>query len=191
MNAMTPLATVKRALAGLLLAWLAGCGPTGGGTGTGGDSVVPLSEFGATAASLCSSPFSDRLDCTGAGLGSAGPSQLPGTATVVFVSSGDALGVSLTLQGDRAELVARCTGARFDGSWGLLPSGEGRFFGLWQASASGTVQRAQALVRATADGGLQWTVVDAAGSQVLLGPVGVRRSGAGAVEPARCPGSAG
>lgn len=170
-----------------LLAALLGCGPTGGGTGTGGSAVTPA-DFGATAVSSCSAAFAAALDCAAVGNTPSSTTPLPGTATVVFVGSTAAGPFTLTLQGNRADLQSRCQATQFEGDWGQLPGGEARYFGSYSDSGAGAATAAMLWVQALVggDGGLQVLVQDAQG-RALFGPLQLQRVARAPTEPPACP----
>lgn len=176
-----------RLAAAAVLAALAGCGPTGGGTGTG-TAAVTLADFGATAASSCSSPFAQALDCGSSSEVPATPALLPGTAPVLFVGNAASGPYTLSLQGDNAELQSRCLATRFDGVWGLLPDGSGRYFGTFVGPPGGDGQPAMLWVQAVAGSNdrLQLLVLDAKGL-ALFGPLQVQRVAALPIEAPQCP----
>lgn len=174
----------QRLLAALCLPMLLlGCGPTGGGTG--GSSLV---SFGATAASTCSSPFATTLACAATSLTPAAPALLPGTAPVVFVGDAASGPWVLTIDDNHAVLQSRCSAARFDGDFGVLPGGEARFFGSWVGAEQAAPWRAQLWLQSVPgrDEGLLLQVLDAEG-RVLLGPLSLRRAAAVPTDPPRCP----
>lgn len=184
MNILSCSRTAGAALS-LLAALLAGCGPTTGGTGTG-DSLVGLTSFGATAVGSCSASFADALDCqTGAG---GMPANQLGSAPVVFSGSGAAEPYVLTVQGNQAELVSRCSNARFDGLSGLLPDGVSGFFGSFSEAAGGAAQPAQLDLKRVQGVGdtLQLAVLGVDG-HILLGPLQLQRVAVAPSGPARCP----
>ena len=168
----------------LLLALLAGCGPTTGGTGTG-ESVITLASFGASATSTCSAPYAGALACGATSLTPASPAQLPGTAPVVFVGDAASGPYVLTMQDNHAVLQSRCSAARFEGDFGVLPGGELRFFGGWTGAGAGATQRAQLWLQAERDGSLLLQVLDADG-RVLLGPLPLRRAAAVPTDAPAC-----
>lgn len=171
----------------LLLALLAGCGPTTGGTGTG-EGAFPLASFGASASSTCSAPFAGTLACGATSLTPATPGQLAGTAPVVFVGDSAAGPYVLTMQENRALLQSRCSAARFEGDFGVLPGGEARFFGGWVSAAQAAPWRAQLWLQSVPgrDEALLLQVLDVEG-RVLLGPLSLRRAAAVPTEPPACP----
>ena len=155
-------------VAGLAVAvLLAGCGPTGGGTGTGESAFVPA-DFGARAASACSAPFAGSLSCATVSASPADVPALSGTASTVFAADTAAGSVSLSVRDNRADLQLRCQRQSFVGDWGVLPTGEGRFFG--SLFSDGPEQAAQLQVQqATGAAGLQVLLLSATG-QVVQGP---------------------
>ncbi len=174
-----------------LAAWLvllAGCGPNGGGTGTG-EGAFTLSSFGAKATSSCSSPIATSLDCSSTSLVPVGVTQLAGSGPVFFGGSDRSGSYLLTIEGNRAVLQARCSGARFDGEWGVTAGGDERFYGSWVGPERAALARAAqlwpqpvALLREL----LQVQVLDERGN-ALLGPLLLRRSAAAPTEPPSCP----
>lgn len=160
-----------------------GCGPTGGGTG--GSS---LASFGATAASTCSAPFAGALACSSTSFTLTAPGQLPGTAPVVFVGDAASGPHVLTMQDNRAVLQSRCSAARFEGDFGVLPRGEARFVGDWVGAGAAPAVPALLWLQAVPgrDDALQLQVLDADG-RVLLGPMSVRRVAAPPTDGPVCP----
>ncbi len=171
----------------LLLALLAGCGPTTGGTGTG-EGAITVASFGASATSTCSAPFAGALACGTTSLAPASPAQLPGTAPVVFVGDGASGAYVLTMQDNHALLQSRCSAARFEGEFGLLPGGEARFLGGWTGAGQAATWRAQLWLQAVPgrDDALLLQVLDADG-RALLGPLSLRRVAAVPTEAPACP----
>lgn len=125
-----------RPAAAFVLAWaalLSACGPSVGGSGTG-DSASVLSSFGATVRGTCESALTTVLSCQTSGTAMPQP-ELQGTAPVAFRSEDG--GTVLTIEGNEAVLRAGCEGGRFEGVYGMLPSGGERFFGHWRRTAAG------------------------------------------------------
>lgn len=171
----------------LLLALLAGCGPTTGGTGTG-ESAITLANFNASASSTCSAPFAGALACGTTSPTPAAPAQLPGTAPVVFVGDAASGAHVLTVQDNHAVLLSRCSGARFEGDFGLLPGGEARFVGGWTGAGQAATWRALLWLQSVPgrDDTLLAQVLDADG-RVLLGPLPLRRAAALPTDAPLCP----
>lgn len=159
----------------LVSVWLAlaGCGPQGGGTGTGEMSFA-LSDFGARTASSCSSTIADALDCGDAQPGTADVTA-SGTAEVNFVDSSGRDRAWLYLSGNRAELELFCGGARFVGEWGVLADGTQAYFGAWSTERQGRGVRAMLTLRPMPLDTLQIEVTDAASGQILVGGVILQR----------------
>ena len=180
------LALALALLAGIAL--LAGCGPTGGGTGTG-EAVFGPADFGARPASVCGSSLSSQLNCSG-NVPTTGNAALDGTAAVSYTGSGAAGPFTLVLQDNRAELQSRCRATRFDGEWGQAANGDTRFFGSWVTPERPAAQPAQVLVQVLQQGGtitgLQVWVVDAQGG-LLLEPLALLRVPALPTTPPLCP----
>lgn len=169
------------------LAGFAGCGPTGGGTGTG-DAAATLASFGATAASACSAPFAANLACSGTSDATTTATPLPGTAAVVFAGSAAGRPFTLTLAGNQAELQSPCEATFFGGDWGLQAGGEGRYFGHFVGRERGLAQPALLWVQAVAgrSDSLQVQVLDADG-RPLFGPLQLERVESAPTPPAACP----
>jgi hypothetical protein len=181
------LARTLRALWALSCALLlAACGPTTGGTGTG-ESSYTLADFGASAASICTAPFATTLSCNGSGTVVTDPADLLGTETVVFTGSTADGRLVLTVTGNKA-VLSFCDGRAFRGEWGVLPEGDMRYLGGWQAAGSDTEQAAQLEVRAVAGAAstLAIQVLDTHG-QVLFGTVSVTRRTASNEGVLSCP----
>jgi hypothetical protein len=165
---------------------LAACGPTTGGTGTG-ESSFTLADFGASAASICTAPFATTLSCSGSGTVVTDPADLSGTETVSFAGSTAGGRLVLTLTANKA-VLSFCDGHGFRGEWGVLPKGDMRYLGGWQAPGSDIEQAAQLEVRAVpADAStLVIQVLDIDG-QILFGTVSVTRSTASTGGVLACP----
>lgn len=179
---------IRSSLTGLALAvalLLGGCGPNGGGTGTG-DAVVTLSDFNASAASTCSAPFATALDCDVVVTDVADASSVPGTDAVLFGGSAASGPFLLRVQGNRATLESRCGPARFEGTWGRLPDGQARFFGQWQAADGSSAVLAQLAVQEL-PGGLLVSVLDGDARGALLGPLLLQRLAVEPIGTAGCP----
>lgn len=168
----------------LLAALLAGCGPTTGGTGTG-DS---LSAFGATAAATCTSTISSALSCPNSGVFPTSPDLLDGTLPVTFNGEAASGPWTLTLEKNRALLQSRCSGAFFEGVFGVLPDGRMRFFGHWTGAERAEPVPAQLWLqlRAGSNQELQAMVLDSA-ELTLFGPLPLTRSTVPTTAPASCP----
>jgi hypothetical protein len=179
MRVLTQMVVLSVALA------MTACGPTGGGTGTGESSFAPA-DFGARAVSACSAPFADSLTCVAVSIAPADVPNLAGTASTHFAADTEDGSFTLTLRDNRADLQARCRQWSFVGAWGVLPAGEGRYFGsLFNADVE---QQAQLQVQAAAGplGRLQVQVLDVAG-QVVVGPLMLQRVDALPVGSPVCP----
>ncbi|MFO1329984.1 MAG: hypothetical protein U1F56_21740 [Rubrivivax sp.] len=169
---MKPLMRLARCLAaGLAALWLAACGPSGGGTGTG-ESVVQLSDYGARAASSCSAPFAGSLDCDVVAGATVDAAALPGTAAADFAGPAPDL-PRLHLFANRAELQLFCGRARFEGEWGVRSDGVAAYFGLWSVDAN--PRRALMRAQALPSGGLVLDVFEVDSGQLLVGRVAVQR----------------
>lgn len=180
--------TARPALLPLVAALLvAGCGPNSGGTGTG-DGPITLASFDARPTSTCSSTIASSLSCSATSLSPVGVTQLAGSDTVYFTGSAASGSFVLTIKGNRAVLESRCNGARFEGDWGIVPSGEERFYGTWVGAERGSAVAAQlwpqpvALLRDV----LQVLVADRQ-AQALFGPLLLRRQATAPSEPPVCP----
>lgn len=169
---------------------LSGCGPTGGGTGTGELTIGPA-DFGAQPASVCVASIAAQLSCQPT---TTLPGEVPqpqGTAKVVFAGEAASGPYTLTWEGNAVDLQSRCGPTHFEGEWGLLASGESRAFGRFTGPDRGAPQRAQLSVQAvpglagTADS-LQVLVLDADGRS-LFGPLQLRRLPAGPTDGPACP----
>jgi hypothetical protein len=171
-------------LACAVLSWLVGCGPGVGGTGTG-DTPVPLSSFGATAAPLCAAPFASSLQCT-AGTGASPNPAIGGTAHVVFVDVATGGQTTAAFEASSVELDARCQRLRFVGEWGVGTAGEARFYGGYATDASATLRPAQLDVSAAVPNGLLVSLQLEDGS-VALGPLLLRPESTPPEPPMSCP----
>ena len=134
---------------------------------------------------MCAAPFAASLNCpVGAGVpGTAG--ALAGTGLVRFADVAAGGNVSAAIESNQLQFQARCHALQFTGLWGLLGSGEGRFFGAY-SDASYTDMPASMRVTSSGAGELQMTLVNAS-EQVLLGPLALQGVGAPLTNPAACP----
>lgn len=164
---------------------LSGCGPTSGGTGS---PEMQLSDFGAKAASTCSATFATSLNCATVTMQPTDPALLAGTAPVLFVGTMASGPYVLSMRDNQAMLQSRCQLLlQFGGTWGVLPTGESRFFGNW-TNAAGVTQRAMLWVQQQPGSvdGVQVLVQDLEGGS-LLGPLPLREVAAPPTEPPVCP----
>jgi hypothetical protein len=87
------------------------------------------------------------------------------------------------------ELQSRCRPTRFEGEWGVLPSGDMRYFGAYSTTAERSpVLPAQMQVQAVAGSAdrLQLLLQEANG-QTLLGPLQLQRVAAAPGDVPVCP----
>lgn len=186
---MNPLMRLFAAPLLCCLLMLAGCGPTGGGTGTGEVTIGPA-DFGARPDSVCAASIAGQLSCQPTVTLPGEVPQAQGTAKVVFAGEAASGPYTLTWEGNALDLQSRCGPTHFGGEWGVLASGEGRAFGRFTGPDRG-VQRAQLAVQAlpagggTADG-LQVLVLDADGRS-LFGPLQLRRLPVAPTDAPACP----
>jgi hypothetical protein len=156
-------------------ALLSACGPGEGGTG-GSSTAAVLAAFGAQTSSVCSAELGLNLGCSGGTLiGTA--SSAGATANVVLVD-GSTLNANLVavLVNNDIQLVARCTGLDFQGTWGQRTGEEPRYFGTVLLPGSPVRELATLSVSsAVAGSGGQTFVLRAANGAVLFGPVVLRR----------------
>jgi hypothetical protein len=164
-----------RALAALLglAAALAACGPGVGGTGTG----EGIAHFGASAESLCTADFADRLACAPA---TSGP-VTGGTAAVDLADAVPQARVAARFEGDALHLDAPCQSLAFSGQWGRSAALGTRFFGT--ALVGGAAQPATLTVLA-GDSGFVLALFDA-DDRPLFGPSTLQRVDAAAT-PGGC-----
>ena len=172
----------------MLAAWLNGCGPGVGGTGTG-ESAPELALFGASTASLCAAPFAASLACVAGGTSSAvGGTILPGTAPLRYIDAAQGAQVVVEIEDHSVRLTAPCQRLGFIGDWGTTASGEARFFG--SSLVDGAVKRQPAslsVATAQSPGELIAWLRDAEG-QTLLGPLTLQRAPQALPPAAPCPG---
>ena len=179
----------RTAIAAVLLAWLGGCGPGVGGTGTGESDA--FATFGATAAAVCSAPFAASLSCSGA-ITQPGDPILPanqGTLVTRFADLPEGANVSVVIEANSIRLDALCEKIHFIGDWGIAGANDARFFGSWMRDPSPQRLPATLSVQASSSatpGQLALTLRDAAG-RVVLGPVTLQRVAAFAAGVAVCP----
>lgn len=163
-------------LAMLMAAFLGGCGPGVGGTGTG-DTAAALVYFGASPASLCSSEIAALVPCQHDGTMA---TPVPGAAPVFLADAAEGARVRVRLQDDTIEVVETCTPLEFRGQWGVIAGQSGRFYGHADPEAVPATLEAQA-----SGAGLLLTLRDGEG-RVLLGPLVVTAMAAPPETPA-CP----
>ena len=180
----------RTAIAALLLAWLGGCGPGVGGTGTGeSESFVQL--FGATTASVCSAPFAGGLSCAGSAL-QPGDVVLPadqGTLVTRYADQPTGANITVLIEANSIQLDARCERLHFIGDWGITAANDARFFGSYVRDTSITRVPATLSVQAQSGGKvnqLALTLRDAEG-RVLLGPVTLQAVAAFTADVGACP----
>jgi hypothetical protein len=167
----------------LTLAGLAACGPGIGGTGTG--AMPDPASFGATPASVCAAPFAGSLKCP-VGAGVPGTSAaLTGTELVRFADVAAGGNASAVIDANQLQFQARCQALQFTGVWGVLGTGEGRFFGTY-SNAANTDAPASMRVASSAAGELQMTMFNGS-DLVLLGPLALQGVDAPVLNPAACP----
>lgn len=154
---------------------LQGCGPQGGGTGTG-DAVLTLSYFGALGTSSCSSGFAAALDCDLVLPTVTAATDLPGTADVHFVGGSGSARSWLQLRGNRAELELGCGGPRFVGDWGLRGDGLQAYFGQWRSADAAEPLPALLRVQGLPGEVLVIEAVDAGNGRSLSGALSLRRA---------------
>jgi hypothetical protein len=145
------------------LAFLSGCGPGVGGSGTGA-TADPLAASGASAASVCSGELAALLSCPP---GTASAPSPAGSSVVTLADTIDGKRVQVRLQGDLIEIDSPCAQLQFRGQWGSVGGQPGRYFGFTSPDATPTPASAAAQLSGS---GVLLTVRDAAG-RVLLGPV--------------------
>lgn len=158
----------KLGLAGLLAltAWLGGCGPGVGGTGTGETNGV--NHFGATAVSVCSADVGAVLGCVTAP-GAASPTPATRATPVFLADTTTSPRVQAQVQDSTIDLNVACTGLRFRGQWGELAGQGGRFYGFTGPDGAQLPATLQVQPGAVGLAGVVVTLRDAAGT-VLLGP---------------------
>lgn len=173
---------ITRAACSLLLAWLAGCGPGVGGTGSGNE--PPLVGFGASPSSVCTSVIAPALACASV---SGSPAQT-GTSVVAYAAPTPLGRLRSVFDGQRVTASIDCLGWRFEGEWGTDTQGRQRYFGTLVQATGGAAELAQLAlqpVSAPPGGPLLRAMVLDAGERTLLGPVDLRLE-TGTTPPA-CP----
>ena len=176
-----------RLLALALVSWLAACGPSVGGTGTGLD-PVDLASLGAAPAPLCAANFAPALQCPVVnGAASAAPGD--GTARVVFVDIAPGGQTRVVFEANGLELEANCLGLRFAGRWGVNGQGQLRFYGTYRSATSSLDLPALLSVQVQTNGTtLQISfVLETLLGEVILGPVTLKPEGQGGGPAAACP----
>lgn len=160
----------------ILAALVQGCGAGLGGTGTG-DSVEALAAFNAQRAAPCASSLANVLGCAASAAGA--PSAVP--AARWLADGSPAAQVQAEVNDAELQLLLRCPGWRFDGSWGQSAALGQRWYGHLQQGSTTTL----ATVTGTVLGQqLVLTVLDAAG-RVLVGPLSLTAVPA-PTQPAAC-----
>lgn len=149
-----------------LVAWLSGCGPGVGGTGTG--ETNGLAAFGAAPASLCVAEVGGVLGCV-AGAGAAAPSPAPGAAPVFLADAAQSPRLQARVQDNAIDLTVPCTGLRFRGQWGEVAGQSPRFFGSTGSDSAALPATLQMDRSSAGAASVVVTLRDAAGG-VLLGP---------------------
>lgn len=164
---------ISSALAVLALA-LAGCGPTGGGTG--GATTFAPEDFGATTASVCLSSVGAVLQCTVTGTTDAGSLDTP-VNRPNWVGSWAGQRVSVVFEGSLVRLSVGCTQQAFAGAWGRRPNGTGAYFGGWK-SESATAEQAAVMSVLPLTGGTLEVAVTLDDGRVVAGPLMLAESSA-------------
>jgi hypothetical protein len=147
----------------------AGCGPGLGGTGTGME-VDPVTAFGASEVSVCSSDFGDLLGCSVTGPGSALAQPTP--TPVIFADPNAPADSTLELNAQLAQLNLRCLAWQFNGRYAQVPGQAPRYLGNLQAGGS-VVGLATLDVHRNGTG-LTVTLTDSAG-RTMAGPLVMQR----------------
>ena len=158
--------SASAALLAVIAAFVIGCGPSTGGTGTGA-SVVGLQHFQATPQSLCGAAVSTAAGCL-----STSP-NLDRPPAYFASGTGD---VVATIDDNDVVIDARCARLVFEGTWATSAARGARFYG---AILVGTpvvdLAPATAAMQTAGDGtSLEFTLRDA-NDQLLLGPVVLAR----------------
>lgn len=157
---------LRRAAAAALLlaaAWLAGCGPGLGGTGTGATQDA-LAAYGAREVPVCQSELADLLGCTPPGAGAA---PLPAGSTRFFAEATPASRTLLELELQRAQLRLRCADIVFVGTFGQVGNEAPRYYG--NATTGGSSTNLASLIVQRNGTALTVTLVDSHGG-TLHGP---------------------
>jgi hypothetical protein len=175
----TLLSTWLSACSLALLLLMQGCGPGLGGTGTG-DSVPALAAFNAQRASPCASDLAALLACPASTAGA--PSLLP--AARWLADGNPAARVQADISDSEIQLLLRCQGWRFEGTWGQSAAFGTRWYGHLTEAPGSNASRLATLTGQVQGDQLVVTLFDAAGS-LLAGPVKLTVVPA-ATSPAAC-----
>lgn len=160
-----------------VLAGLAGCGPSTGGTGTGA-SAVGLQAYGATPIALCAGPVAGAAGCAAAS---------PGALRPVAYFASAAGDVVATIDANEFRLESPCRAIVFEGTWARTQRLGDRFYGAQLAGTPATdLLPASVATLPSGDGSsIDVTLRDPA-ETVLLGPVLLLRATVPAA-PGPCP----
>lgn len=181
------------AVALALLAALAGCGPSTGGTGTGGEagpSSLYLDVFAARPASVCGTALAPLLSCpaTPTGPTSGGFPNLEGTLVTHFSDAANGGDISVAIEANSIQLESPCKKVRFEGDWGIAAPNDARFFGRFTSAQSATPAPGTLSVETVDVQGASLAVtVRQADGRIVLGPVVLKRVPVAAPEALTCP----
>jgi len=116
----------------VLLAWLTGCGPGVGGTGTGAEQP-PATAAPALLAPLCDSDLAPLLRCPAPGTVAAAL----GTGLVWAADGASQRNALARIEGNAVDLEVACAGLQFSGSWSQATGQAARFRGVVRGTAGG------------------------------------------------------
>jgi len=175
--------SLYRAMLCALVLSLAACGPGTGGTG--GDSADYLWLAGAKATSVCTAPFQGLLVCP------AGPSaseDRQGTKSIQYASATPDADMLLSFDTSKVVLQRGCPKLDYSGEFGVLPNGEGMFFGSYTSTGQVEHVAANLSVKAGTGAAADQLVMElrATDGRLLLGPVMLKRVEAPRQAPLAC-----
>jgi len=170
-----------RALLAALVLSLGACGPGTGGTG--GDTSDYLWLAGAKATSVCTAPFQAQLVCPAA---PAAAGDKLGTKPVQYATVAPDADLLVSFDADKLVLQRGCPRLDYSGEYGLLPNGDGMYFGSY--TAAGQVEQLAGNLSFKAGTAADQLVMElrATDGRLLLGPVTLKRVEAPRAAPRAC-----
>lgn len=173
------------ALLTLLLLLLSACGPGVGGSGTGATAFY-MAQAGATSAPVCKSGLSAALAC---GNQATGGADTGGTAQVQYASIAQGPQVLIAFEANTVNLSQGCPYLEFNGEWGQLPSGEGRFFGSYASAGNADWRNASLSLKQVSETAPQRLTAELRGADgaLLFGPLVLERLSTPRGRPLSCP----
>nr|WP_316642687.1 hypothetical protein [uncultured Roseateles sp.] len=162
---------VRKLFLSVLLVLASGCGPGTGGTGGGGDSEY-LWLAGAKATSVCSADFRALLRCPTEPMAT---EDRQGTRPIQYATVAPDTDLLVSFDASKVILQRGCPKLDYSGEFGVLPNGDGLFFGSY--TAGGQIEHIAANLSIKADSATGQLVMElrATDDRLLLGPLTLKR----------------